>query len=442
MNYRIGLDIGITSVGWSVIENHDDGEPIKIVNLGSRIFEKAENPKTGASLASARREARSSRRRIRRRRHRLERIKYLFETSGLITLEDLENIYNSNRDLENVYKLRYDALNRKLTNEELARVLLHLAKRRGYKANSKAQESSDKETGKLLTAIEENSKLMEFSNYRTIGEMIWKDSKFKTYSGSKFIEKDLAPRNKPADYKNTMPRFLLIDEITYIFKSQRKFGFDLASSDFEQNYIKIFESQRKFDEGPGGESQSGYALAKFKEKSAKYFYSFFTFGIMIPIQITLIPLFIFYSKIGILNTTFSLILPQVGFALPLSIMLFVDFFSFVPNELIEASNLDGCTPYSTFTRIMLPMAKNTFVTIASMYFILIWNDFIFSNTFISKNSAKTVPLGLKDYVGAFGNVNWGLTFAAISISILPPLVIYFILNKQVTSGMTIGATKG
>lgn len=189
-------------------------------------------------------------------------------------------------------------------------------------------------------------------------------------------------------------------------------------------------------------STAGYALAKFKEKSAKYFYSFFTFGIMIPIQITLIPLFIFYSKIGILNTTFSLILPQVGFALPLSIMLFVDFFSFVPNELIEASNLDGCTPYSTFTRIMLPMAKNTFVTIASMYFILIWNDFIFSNTFISKNSAKTVPLGLKDYVGAFGNVNWGLTFAAISISILPPLVIYFILNKQVTSGMTIGATKG
>ena len=92
MNYRIGLDIGITSVGWSVIENNDDGEPTKIVNLGSRIFEKAENPKTGASLASARREARSSRRRIRRRRHRLERIKYLFETLGLITLKDLKNI--------------------------------------------------------------------------------------------------------------------------------------------------------------------------------------------------------------------------------------------------------------------------------------------------------------------------------------------------------------
>jgi len=189
-------------------------------------------------------------------------------------------------------------------------------------------------------------------------------------------------------------------------------------------------------------STTGFALAKFREKSARKIYSFFTFGIMIPVQITLIPLFIFYSKMGILNTTFSLVLPQVGFALPLSIMLFVDFFSLVPNDLIEASTIDGCSPFGTFFRIMIPLAKNTFVTISSMYFILIWNDFIFSNTFISKNSAKTVPLGLKDYVGAFGHVDWGLTFAAISISILPPIIIYFILNKQVTSGMTIGAIKG
>ena len=61
---------------------------------------------------------------------------------------------------------------------------------------------------------------------------------------------------------------------------------------------------------------------------------------------------------------------------------------------------------------------------------------------ISKNSAKTVAMGLKDYVGAFGNVDWGLTFAAIAISILPPMIVYFALNKQVTAGMTIGATKG
>ena len=187
---------------------------------------------------------------------------------------------------------------------------------------------------------------------------------------------------------------------------------------------------------------AGYALSKFKVKGTKKIYSFFTFGIMVPVQITLIPLFIFYSDMGILNTSFSLILPQVGFALPLSVMMFVNFYDFVPNELIEASIVDGCSPYRTFLQIGFPLARNTVITIASMYSILIWNDFIFANTFISDTEAKTVALGLKDYVGAFGNVDWGSTFAAIAISILPPLVIYFALNKWVTAGMTMGATKG
>lgn len=189
-------------------------------------------------------------------------------------------------------------------------------------------------------------------------------------------------------------------------------------------------------------STAGYALSKFKVRGIKTIYSFFTFGIMVPVQITLIPLFIFYSNMGILNTGFSLILPQVGFALPLSVMMFVNFYEFVPNELIEAAIMDGCSPFRTFIQIVFPLARNTVITITSMYSILIWNDFIFANTFISKTSAKTVAMGLKDYVGAFGNVDWGSTFAAIVISILPPMLIYFALNRWVTAGMTMGATKG
>ena len=189
-------------------------------------------------------------------------------------------------------------------------------------------------------------------------------------------------------------------------------------------------------------STAGYALSKFRMRGKKQIYSFFTFGIMVPVQITLIPLFIFYSNVGILNTSMSLVLPQVGFALPLSVMMFVSFYEFVPNELIEAAIVDGCSPFRTFIQIVFPLARNTVITIASMYSILIWNDFIFENTFISETNAKTVAMGLKDYVGAFGNVDWGSTFAAIAISILPPLIIYFSLNKWVTAGMTMGATKG
>ena len=187
---------------------------------------------------------------------------------------------------------------------------------------------------------------------------------------------------------------------------------------------------------------AGFALSKFRARVSKGIYAFFVFGIMVPVQITLIPLFIFYSRVGILNTSFAMVLPQVGFALPLSIMMFVGFYSFVPDELIEAAIVDGCSSYRIFGQIVFPLARNTVITIASMYSILIWNDFIFANTFISSSAAKTVALGLKDYVGAFGNVDWGSTFAAIVISILPPMIIYFLLNKWVTAGMTMGATKG
>ena len=123
-------------------------------------------------------------------------------------------------------------------------------------------------------------------------------------------------------------------------------------------------------------------------------------------------------------------------------MMFYSFYSFVPNELIEAAVMDGCTPYGIFFKIVFPLAKNTVITVGSMYTILIWNDFIFANTFISDNAAKTVALGLRDYVGAFGNVDWGMTFAAIAVTILPPMIVYFALNKYVTAGMTLGATKG
>ncbi len=259
--------------------------------------------------------------------------------------------------------------------------------------------------------------------------------------------------------------FLVIQlyPVFWVFMASIKSNVELSSRPFSlprspsfKNYIEIFQEGKIFGYMWNSikvtvvsltliivfSSTVGYALSKFRYKINRKIYSFLTFGIMIPVQITLIPLFIFYSKMKILNTTFSLVLPQVGFALPLSIMMFVNFFEFVPNDLIEAATIDGCTPYGIFFRIMMPLAKNTFVTISSMYSILIWNDFIFANTFISKNSAKTVAMGLKDYVGAFGNVDWGLTYAAIAISILPPMIVYFLLNKQVTAGMTVGATKG
>ena len=101
----------------------------------------------------------------------------------------------------------------------------------------------------------------------------------------------------------------------------------------------------------------------------------------------------------------------------------------MPNELIEASIVDGCSPYRTFLQIVFPLPRNTVITIASMYSILIWNDFIFANTFISDTEAKTVALGPGELCRrCVCNVDWGSAFAAIAISFFR-CNIHFIWNK-------------
>ena len=156
-HYALGLDIGIGSVGWAVLQNDLNGEPIRVQDLGVRIFDKAEQPKTGASLALPRREARSARRRLRRHRHRLERIRYLLERSGIMSIQEIEAMYAKGGFNKSPYQLRAEALDRPLTKEEAARVLIHLAQRRGYQSNSTAEAAKDeKEAGKVKSAIEEN----------------------------------------------------------------------------------------------------------------------------------------------------------------------------------------------------------------------------------------------------------------------------------------------
>lgn len=145
IRYTLGLDIGIASVGWAVLRNGLDGEPYKIENLGVRIFDKAEVPKTGASLAAPRREARSSRRVVRRRRHRKERIKYLIEQEGIMTQTETTQLFQNSSFEKSVYEIRVEALDRLLTREEAVRLLIHFAQRRGYKSNSKAEEAKDNE---------------------------------------------------------------------------------------------------------------------------------------------------------------------------------------------------------------------------------------------------------------------------------------------------------
>lgn len=236
----MGLDIGIASVGWAVLSLDADKKPFRIIDLGSRIFSAAEQPKTGASLAAPRREARGARRRLRRRRHRIERARSLLMREGVIDKQSLATLFNKPMD---IYRLRASGLDILLNEDEWARVLLFFAKHRGFKSNRKS-DATDKETGQVLDAIKENAKLLK--GYRTAGEMLFKDEHF---HGNK--------RNRAGTYTATMKRDDLIDEIHQLFAAQRKLGNAHASESFEDTYISVFSSQRGFDEGPGFSGSTG-----------------------------------------------------------------------------------------------------------------------------------------------------------------------------------------
>ena len=264
MRYTIGLDIGIASVGWAIINNDQS----RIEDLGVRIFKKAEEA-DGKALNLARREARGTRRRIRRRATRMKKVKELFIKYNLVSEEELKTLYEINDETRDVYELRSLALDEKIDRKEFARILTNIAKRRGYKSNRKT-EAEDKEGGKLTTGTKENKKLLEEKRYRTIGEMFYKDEKFQYNK-----------RNKGGEYSNTVLRSMLVDEVKLIFECQRKYGNVYASKEFKEEYIDIVTFQKDFITPELLEKMLGKCtLIKTEPRAPKNSYTFERFSLL------------------------------------------------------------------------------------------------------------------------------------------------------------------
>lgn len=187
---------------------------------------------------------------------------------------------------------------------------------------------------------------------------------------------------------------------------------------------------------------AAYALQVLGFRFSRIVRSMFMIGIIVPVQIALVPLFIDYSRVNLLDTYPSMIIPLAGFSLPMAVYLFSSFYEYIPRETYEAASLDGAGPYRIFAQITFPLSINTIVTVVLVNSIFIWNDFIFANTFVLSDGLKTIPLGLQNYIGAMGKIDWTATFAAVCVTITPLLLVFLILNKTVIYGLESGATKG
>lgn len=171
MGKILGLDLGIASVGYAIVNigKKEEGLPDRIINIGVRTFPVAENPKDGASLAFPRRAARMVRRVIRRKALRIRGIKRLFIETDFLSETQVKTL--TNNVSVSPWSIRKEALSSVVSNDDFARVLLHIAKRRGFKSMRKAQEEADKgDTGKLLKGIKELQETFKQKEYQTIGE--------------------------------------------------------------------------------------------------------------------------------------------------------------------------------------------------------------------------------------------------------------------------------
>jgi len=185
-------------------------------------------------------------------------------------------------------------------------------------------------------------------------------------------------------------------------------------------------------------SMAGYAFARLKFKGRDFFFYTFLLGLILPVQIVVIPLFAFFNKIGLLNTYFALIFPYSSWGLALSIYIFRSFFLTLPEEIADAAKIDGCSSFSLYWRIMLPLIRPALVTIVILQSINVWNEFLLALLFIYDDELKTLPVGLLAFYG-YHNIDYKLIFSALSLTTIPILIFYFIFQKQIVSGLTTGA---
>ena len=183
------------------------------------------------------------------------------------------------------------------------------------------------------------------------------------------------------------------------------------------------------------------SVRKLRWKGGEKVFNFVLLGMMIPVFCCLIPMFKVFNTLDLRNTYLALILPQVGFSIPIVTYMYRSFMDYVPDSVLESAYIDGATTFQTFMRIVVPMVRNTTVTVLTYRFIYVWNEFTYANTFLTDRAMRTLPITLKDFTGEFGLVEWGPTFAAIVMAVTPTLILYFILSKNVIEGMALGAVK-
>jgi multiple sugar transport system permease protein len=188
-------------------------------------------------------------------------------------------------------------------------------------------------------------------------------------------------------------------------------------------------------------AMAAFALAKLPFRGKGLMLGLVLAISMFPPIATVSPLYMIIRALGIRDTLLALIITYTTFSLPLTIWVLTNFMRAIPQELYHASRIDGCTPFQSFHKVILPLSAPGLFATAILVFIYAWNEFLFALTFTATAASRTVPVAIALFPGLH-EVPWGEIAAASMVVIIPPLALVFAFQKRIIEGLTAGAIKG
>ncbi len=187
-------------------------------------------------------------------------------------------------------------------------------------------------------------------------------------------------------------------------------------------------------------SMAAYAVVRLRAGHSAAIQGYFLLGLVVPGVVILIPVFVLLHEIGLVGTIGSVILPYCAFTMPLSFLIFLNFFRTVPAEVSEAAYIDGCSHFRTFWSIEMPLVRPAIATVAILNGVFVWNDFLLPLVIETKSSLYTLPVAIVSFFGTYSTA-YGLVFASVILASAPMVIFYVLLNRLFVEGITAGAIK-
>jgi raffinose/stachyose/melibiose transport system permease protein len=187
-------------------------------------------------------------------------------------------------------------------------------------------------------------------------------------------------------------------------------------------------------------AMASFYIARYNFKWNGFLFFFFLLGMMIPIKLGIVPLFMLMKSIGLLNSVWSLVCIYTAIGIPISVLILTGFFRTVPSALEEAARIDGCSDLGILWRVITPLMRPALGTVMIINFIQVWNDFFFPLIFIQEETRKTIPVGMLTLFSEY-SADWSVLFAGLALSSLPMILLFMLASRQFMDGLTSGAVK-